>query len=68
MTAASPLYPLSSQKRLIIWYLPWLERGVKERGGSAPSHIFSPVKQEIMEFKAEICSRGGKGVSEHAFT
>ena len=39
----SPLYPLSSLKHLagLLSYF-WLERGIQVRGGSAPSHFFSP--------------------------
>jgi hypothetical protein len=43
----------------------WLERGVKERGGFAPSHKFFPLshKRRTPYQTKELCERGIKGVS-----
>jgi hypothetical protein len=58
------LTPYPSPARVIIdsQSFSWLERGDKERGGFAPSHIFRPLKQNILRAKKmSLFERGKRG-------
>jgi hypothetical protein len=45
------------------WYF-WLERGIEERGGEAPSHILSPSQtKKNRVLRLNLFERGIKGVS-----
>jgi hypothetical protein len=44
---SSPLTPLQPELLRTIQRILWLERGVKERGGFAPSQILSPSQTMI---------------------
>jgi hypothetical protein len=61
----SPLAPLQLETSRGLQRYLWLERGVEERGGEAPSHILSP-SQTIIKKRAlniNLFERGIKGGS-----